>query len=40
MPAINGWATSPSKAALYYVSCWERQHKRQRDVMRTGDDCM
>ena len=38
VPAINGWVTSPGKAALYCVSYWWKQPKRQRAVMRTGDD--
>jgi transposase len=32
--------TSPSKAALCCVSCWEKQHKRQRVGIRTRDDGM
>ena len=35
---INGWVTLPSKAILYCVSCWEKQPKPRRDVMRAGDD--
>jgi len=34
------WDTSPSKAALCFVSCWEKQHKPQHVGMRTGDGGM
>ncbi len=38
--ASSVWDTSPNKAALCCVSCWWKQRKPQRVVMRTGDDAM
>jgi len=35
---INDWGTSRSKAVPYCASCWEKQHNRQRDMTRIGDD--